>query len=431
MLGGLARRIGGEQWQRNNLAATLTVFLLTAGFSFTIPFLPSYLQQIDGLDKEHAAFWSGIATGLGGVGAMLTGPFWGILGDRIGRKPMLVRAATGGSVGLLLFAFCQTTWQVVLVRFFVGVMAGAPAAAMALIAATTPPEKVNRALGMFQAGMQMGLAFGPLIGAGFIELLGYDGTFVVTSLLMFTGVLATVVLVEEDRSTLRRRKRRGEADDGPPPEVLRSVLFTRPVIAVFLVVLVLGVGRPMTLPVLPGFADDLMGDDGSLNFTLGILFFGMAVAGAVMSIYAVRLNERFGFNRVLLLTCVGSAVMTVAQGASNHVVQLVVLAWMVALFQGGLQTGTVTLLTAAVPASLISGMFGFYSAVQSASQQIGPTLGGSLAVGVGFRGVFVFAGLLFLVSGVVAYVILERSTSPAAPPPMVPAPTSDEVALET
>lgn len=396
----------GEQWRRNNFAATLAVFLLTAGFGFTIPFLPLYLTEIDGLTAERAAFWGGIATGLGGLGSMLTGPVWGILGDRVGRKPMLVRAAFGGSLGLLAFAFADATWQVVVIRFWIGVMAGAPAAAMALIASTTPADRLNHSLGVFQAATQGGLALGPVVAAGLIQGLGYKATFVVTSMIMLAGAFATLVLVQEDRSTLPGRRDKSEPPD-PDAVPVRDVLRSQAVLAVFFVILVVNLGRPMTQGVLPGFVEELVGDKDQTVFAVGLLYFGMFAIGAVASVYAARLTV--GINRLLLFACLGSGVLLALQGAAQNVWQLTALVWVLAILQGGLQTGTVSLLSAAVPAALVSTIFGVYQSVQAASTQIGPAVGGALAVGVGFRWVFPVAGGLFVVAGVLSYRLLERS----------------------
>ena len=89
-------------WRRNNYAAMLALVLVSTTFSFTVPFLPLYLEQMSDLSGADAAMWAGIATGLGGLAMFITGPIWGALGDRFGRKAMLIRALIGGATGLLL-----------------------------------------------------------------------------------------------------------------------------------------------------------------------------------------------------------------------------------------------------------------------------------------------------------------------------------------
>jgi DHA1 family multidrug resistance protein-like MFS transporter len=188
------------------------------------------------------------------------------------------------------------------------------------------------------------------------------------------------------------------------------------VLAVLFVVLILGAGRPMTQPILPGFVGELLDGKGSINFTIGLLFVGMSALSAVAALYAGWLNKRFGFNLVVLVMCVGSGLLIALQGACSNVVQLTALTWIVALLEGVLATGTVTLLSSTVSPAVISGVFGVYQSVQAASGQFGPAIGGSLAVGVGFRGVFPVAGTLFFVAGILSFIVLQR-TSRTRPAP--------------
>jgi DHA1 family multidrug resistance protein-like MFS transporter len=295
----------------------------------------------------------------------------------------------------------------VAIRFFIGVMAGAPAAAMALMATSTPTEHLTRSLGVFQAATQGGLAVGPLVAAGLLSWLGFAWTFIVTAAVMLLGALATVVLVVEDRAP-------GAAREAKPKGALGEALRSPTVVAILFVVAVVGIGRPMTQPILPGFVSELLDGTGSVNFTIGVLFFGMSALTAVAALYTARINKRFGFNHVVLVTCLVSAVLMTLQGASANVVQLLVLTWVIAFFQGILATGTVALLSTAVSAAVVSGVFGVYQSVQAGAGQVGPLLGGTLAVSLGFRWVFAIAGILFFFAGVVAYLVLQRSSRRAA-----------------
>jgi MFS family permease len=193
---------GALDWRRNNSAAVLAVFLLCVTFAFTNPFLPLYIAKIDGMSLADAAMWAGIAAALQGIGAFCSGPLWGMAGDRWGRKPMLVRACLGGATGLLLLGFVTTAWQVVAIRFMIGVMAGAPAAAMALIAAGTPSEHLPKALGRIQASILGGSAIGPLISIGLVAMWGYRTTFITAGFLMFSGAAVVMIMIREPRAAL-------------------------------------------------------------------------------------------------------------------------------------------------------------------------------------------------------------------------------------
>jgi DHA1 family multidrug resistance protein-like MFS transporter len=389
-------REGPPGWRRNNYAAMLCIFLLTASFAFTIPFLPLYLRQIDGLSGPDAALWAGVATGLGGVGSFLTGPLWGVLGDRYGRKLMLVRASFGGALGLLLFGFATSTWQVIAIRTFVGVMAGAPAAAMALMAAGTPRALLPRALGQFQAATLSGLALGPVVAATFIGWLGYRDTFIVTAVLMFAGATVSAVLIKEF-GTPAVEPTTGVGT--PPPATLRALLRSRVVWAALGLVLCLSFAAPMVQPILAPFIATLLPAGSSTTATVGWTFFGISAAGALSAVLTARFIRRFGLQTVLVVACVGVAVFLIPSGSVHNVAQLATLVILMSCFTGALQTSSVALLPSVVGTAAISAIFGLYQSVSALSAQLGPALGGGLSVWLGFRAVFPIAGCALLLLG--------------------------------
>ena len=49
------------------------------------------MLQIGASDEADALFWIAVATTVQGVGRLVSGPIWGVLADRFGRKDMLLR----------------------------------------------------------------------------------------------------------------------------------------------------------------------------------------------------------------------------------------------------------------------------------------------------------------------------------------------------
>ncbi|MBI2866960.1 MAG: MFS transporter [Chloroflexi bacterium] len=408
----LINRLAHQQWQRNNLAAFLAVFILTAGYSFTGPFLPLYLQEIAPLTDERAAFWAGIAHGLGGFGAFVTGPIWGVLGDRYGRKAMLVRSAFGGAATTLLFAFAGEVWQIVLIRFSVGVMAGAPVAAMALIAAYTPKEKQTQAFGSLQAATMLGLALGPALGGVLVEVLGFERAFISASAVMFVGALVTLVIIKEDVSALRvaQAGKRGFGFDS-----LSAVLRSPGALLAFFVILMLGLNRPMMQPVLPSFVKSLMVSGGPVTLVVAGLFFGTALLAALSALLAGHMTARMGIRRLLIFSYVIGGLLMVSMAAVQNVPQLATLALLQALSLGGLQTSSVALLSHAVSPAMASAAFGLFQSMQAVTSGVGPMAGGGLAVLLGFRGVFLVAGGMFLFAALAVHMAMRRPAATAVP----------------
>lgn len=401
-------------WRRNNLAATLAVFLLSLGFSFSVPFLPLFLQRVDPLTEEKAAFWAGVATGLGGLGVLLTGPLWGTLGDRYGRKPMLVRAAFGGAIGLLAIGLSEATWQVVAARVWVGIMAGAGPAALALIAGGTPEEHMARAMGAFQAFSLMGVALGPVAAFPLIDAVGYRTTFFITSGVMLAGAMMTVLLIREDRTPLRKARAERAVAVGPRPRsALRTILRQPAARRSFAIVSLLGIGAPMAQSsVLASFAKKITDPD-YVTLAIGLLFSGIAVFGAPAALLAGRLLDRRGTTTMLSASCLGAGLLLLPQGLAQSIWQLAPFVLGVAFFQGGVQTATVRLVSNVVSREEAGVGFGIYQSVQMGASQIGPFVGGALAAAIGLRGVFPIAGCALLVGGVLAATLLPPHVNAA------------------
>ncbi|MCW2522517.1 MAG: transporter, partial [Frankiales bacterium] len=330
------------------------------------------------------------------------------------------RASFGGATGLLLFGFATATWQVIAIRAFVGVMAGAPAAAMALMAAGTPRPLLPRALGHFQASTLLGLALGPVAAAGLIGALGYRKTFIATAVLMYAGATVSAVLIREERvveEVLVVETGEITASDFQPdlrpPAVkpagaIRVMLRSRVVWCALILVMVLSFAAPMIQPILASFVSDLEPAGRSTTGLVGWLFFGISVASAFSALMSGRLIRRLGLQTVLLISCIGVGVFLIPAGSVSTFEQLFVLIVLMSLFQGALQTSAVALLPSVVSSAAISSVFGLYQSVQALSAQLGPALGGALAVSVGFSRVFPIAGISLLLLGLPMLWLFKR-----------------------
>jgi DHA1 family multidrug resistance protein-like MFS transporter len=137
-----------EPWRKNLYLIFVTEFVVIMAFSFVNPFLPLFIQKLGGFNNKQAAFWAGIALGGGGLAMFLSSPVWGIIADRWGRKPMVLRAMFGASVTLALMGMVSNVYAFIALRCFQGLLAGTIAAASALVAADTPRNKIPFAMGL-------------------------------------------------------------------------------------------------------------------------------------------------------------------------------------------------------------------------------------------------------------------------------------------
>ena len=134
-----------EPWEKNLYSLWVTQFIAVAGLSMVVPFLPFYLKELGVTAREEVKVWSGLLFSAPFMVAAFLQPIWGILGDRYGRKPMIVRAMFGLALANILMGFARTAPQLLALRFFQGSLSGFVAPSLALLASSTPEEKTGGA----------------------------------------------------------------------------------------------------------------------------------------------------------------------------------------------------------------------------------------------------------------------------------------------
>src|SRR5882724_5116741 len=91
-------------WRRNLAALWFAEFTAIFGFSFAFPFLSIFISQDLGVHAgRDLDLWTAAAGSVTGLSMAVASPIWGVLGDRYGRRPMLLRSMVGGglTVGLI------------------------------------------------------------------------------------------------------------------------------------------------------------------------------------------------------------------------------------------------------------------------------------------------------------------------------------------
>ena len=191
------RRLYLEPWRRSLYIIVLAELFAIMGFSISSPFLAFFIQELGAQDLKQVAFWVGVITSGSSVAMALAAPVWGMLADRHGRKPMLLRALFGGGIVLGAVGLCTSVHQVVFLRILQGALTGTIAAATTLVAASVLREQRAFSLGLLQMAVFAGSSLGPSIGGLVSGALGYRAAFLTTGLLLLCGGILVATLVRE------------------------------------------------------------------------------------------------------------------------------------------------------------------------------------------------------------------------------------------
>lgn len=152
-------------------------------------------------DSHNIAFLSGFIAAVPGVSALISAPWLGRLGDRIGTARILMATLTVAVILFVAMVFVTSPSQLGILRFLLGFADGAMLPAVqTLLMKNTSEQVTGRIFGYNQSFMYLGNVLGPLMGAGISALAGYRWVFAATALVVLINVL------QLNRSLRRARK---------------------------------------------------------------------------------------------------------------------------------------------------------------------------------------------------------------------------------
>ncbi|GAC1648875.1 MAG: MFS transporter [Candidatus Dormibacteraceae bacterium] len=388
---------GGIDWRRNLAALWFAEFMAIFGFSFAFPFISIFIHHDLGVPKgPELDLWTAATASVSGLSMAIASPIWGILGDKYGRKPMLIRSMVGGALTVGLIYFAHTPTELFVLRFLQGATSGTVAAATALVAAETPRNRVGWALGVVTSAVALGSAVGPVVGGFAGAVLGLRLMFLGGGILLLLSTLPVLLIVRE--GPVRRR-------EGARIGIL-ALIRQRPGTMRALSVLISAQGlisvcnsatqQLVVLRLLEMAA-------GAVAAITGVAFGLAGVASTFAAVFYTRVTRPLGFVRTTALSA-GMLAVAVALIAVSPWVALVVAA--VALngfFSGVIQPATATMIGLETPPEAQSTIFGANASSVALGFFIGPLVGGGVAALANVElALFVIAGLAVVLAVLVA-----------------------------
>ena len=389
-------------WQRNLYAIWLAQFLAILGFSLRAPFLPFFLEDLGADTPSSVALWSGLINA-GGAGVMaFAAPMWGAIADRRGRRPMLIRAMFFATFTIGLMGLATAPWQLLGLRFIEGAMTGTVTAATALVASTTPRDRLGYSLGMIQMSIFTGSAIGPLIGGVLGGAIGYRPTFFVAGSMLMAACLLVVFFVRENFTPAPRKERpRGLRALG----AANSWMFAGVMGSMILILFAARFASSAVQPIVPIFIGELHGDlfGLSASATSGIALGMLGLTSAISSIYFGRLGDRKGHQPILLACAFASALVYLPMGLATASWQLVVLQGLFGIAAGGLVPAANAIIADRTDPDQRGTVFGFTAAAASLGGFFGPLTGAGIAAVLGFSAAFVLTGVFLLIVSLIIW----------------------------
>ncbi|HEY0799107.1 MAG TPA: MFS transporter [Candidatus Baltobacteraceae bacterium] len=167
-------------------------FIDILGFSILIPIMPYFVQHF-GAPKIAV----GILFSVFAACQFLSGPIWGNVSDRIGRKRVLIISQVGATLGWTLLACAPTLAWVFVARIIEGASGGNISVTQAYVADRVEPEQRARAFGYVGAAFSAGIVLGPATAGILLAKYGYGTPFLLAATLQLVTLVTTIFLLPE------------------------------------------------------------------------------------------------------------------------------------------------------------------------------------------------------------------------------------------
>ena len=411
----LARSLGFPSGWKFTLGIVFAAqFFSAIGFSMVFPFLPLYIESLDSRLALSTEALAGLVIAVQSVTMMIAAPIWGVVADRFGRKKMILRAMVGGGIFMIMMGFVQSAEQLIVLRALQGMVTGTVSANNALVAASTPRERVGFAMGALQLGLWSGVAVGPLLGGVLADLFGYSVPFVATAVLLLIGALVISLGVQEN---FRPPKEKTAIHPAAFLLGWKMILKTSGVRMVLLMRFLVGLARAIIIPIAPLFVVSLIISETETNNTYAGLMLAVSSATSTFgAVYLGSLGDRISHRKVLFWCALIAMALYIPQVFVANVWQLLILQGMAGIAGGGLVAAPSALLSRYTDKGSAGAVYGLDNSVWSASKAVAPLLGATIAIWIGMRGAFAASALVFGMIALIAWFCLPQDDLHAMAP---------------
>ena len=383
---------------KTRLVVYLSIFMAMAGYGITVPIMPFIAR-----DLGASPLGVSLLVSLFALTQFISGPFWGNLSDRYGRKRILVAGLSGYALSFFLAGMSRSLPALIGSRALGGLLSAAMfPSCQALIADVTAPADRGPAMAAMGAWVNLGFLLGPVIGGvlapvgNAVAMSAAGGVVVVTAILAATGLREPgkpyrpqVAAVDEPAATVDEplatvdepAATAGTARPAAPtgrgwPSLADVALAVRSPIAPYLsLTFAISFGQGALTALLAYFVIDRFGGtarDAATIFTaVGLASF------LAQTLLVGRLIRRFGEHRLALaavLVCTAGFVSLVPATSVPAAVAAAMLTGLGSSILRPCLTSATSLLTP-LPQGLTMGL---QSSLDSLGRMLGPTIGGWL-----------------------------------------------------
>lgn len=389
--------------KRNLLIMWFANFFVGGSMTMVMPFISLYIESFGNFSEKYVQHWSGLTFGITFVSAFIFSPIWGKIGDRYGRKKILIFSGIGMGLSIFLMGFVNSVWELFILRFFMGFFSGFVSMSQAFISTQTPKEVAGRVLGTLQTGSITGSLLGPMLGGILADSLGYSTTFKWTSISIFISALLVIATKE-----YKIEVKKGTKSHYSSKEVFSHIIRNPVLLTVLLISALVQIAHFSIQPILSLFVSDLHGKT-NVAFYSGIAFSAAGLGNLLMSRNWGKIADRHGYIKILIILLFLAGIVYLPGAAVTSFWQLVIIRFALGITIGGIIPVRIAYIRQEAPIAMQGEVLGYNTSLRFLGNIIGPMLGGFISGYYGFSSVFFSTSALLIISGFILLFSMLRN----------------------
>ena len=378
------------------LLAMMVTFALMMSSSYTmlIPFLPIYMQSELGATADNVSLWSGVTYAITFAISAFVSPIWGKLSDKMGKKPMIIRASFLLAITYFLGGIVRTPFELFLVRAFQGIASGLWPACLVMMSACVPKNKIGISMGLMQSANICGGIIGPLLGGILATAFGMRNSFYVGAVALSLITVTTILFIKEPPVAPEKEINKAQNTS------YLSFIKDKNILILLLCVCMTNLVILQIQPIVSLYVQQLSHNSDKAVLLTGFIMSLGGIAGALASPLWGKTGQKVGFYKTITLAFISAGLLMSLQGVPNSLVLFGLMQFLCGLGFSGIFPSANSILLLLTPPSSRGMGFGSLFSAQMIGGALGPVIGGVIVSFMSFNTVYIISGSILFVIGI-------------------------------
>ena len=378
------------------LLAMMVTFALMMSSSYTmlIPFLPIYMQSELGATADNVSLWSGVTYAITFAISAFVSPIWGKLSDKMGKKPMIIRASFLLAITYFLGGIVRTPFELFLVRAFQGIASGLWPACLVMMSACVPKNKIGISMGLMQSANICGGIIGPLLGGILATAFGMRNSFYVGAVALSLLTVTTILFIKEPPVAPEKEINKAQNTS------YLTFIKDKNILILLLCVCMTNLVILQIQPIVSLYVQQLSHNSDKAVLLTGFIMSLGGIAGALASPLWGKTGQKVGFYKTITLAFISAGLLMSLQGVPNSLVLFGLMQFLCGLGFSGIFPSANSILVLLTPPSSRGMGFGSLFSAQMIGGALGPVIGGVIVSFMSFNTVYIISGSILFVIGI-------------------------------